>query len=82
MTIENCKHLEELMKEHVKIIERHIQKHKWYKMISDKDRAVEDFIDKYAFIMREMYCDLCPENNECEAYSKYMKKTNGGLLNG
>jgi len=82
MGIENCRHLDELLKEQTKVIVRHIDKHKWYKGIDNKDKAVEDFVDKYAFIMREMYCDLCPENNECRTYQGYLERNNGGILNG
>lgn len=80
--MEECKHLESLLIEQEHIIRRHIDQHKWYKMIADKNRAVEDFIEKYAWVMREMYCDLCPDSKECKPYNNYLKKNNGGRLNG
>ena len=80
--MESCQHLDDLLKEQVKIIARHIDKHKWYKGITSQDKAVEDFIDKYAWIMREAYCDLCPTNQACKPYQDYLIINNGGILNG
>jgi len=70
--LEKCRHLEDLLKQQVKIIERHIDKHKWYKGIARKEEALQDFVDKYGWILREAYCDLCPENNNCQAYEDYL----------
>jgi len=72
--MENCNHLEELLKEQVLIIGRHIEEHKWFQQIENKQKAISDFINKYGWVMREMYCDLCPEGNDCTAYQKYLKR--------
>ena len=72
--VDSCNHLEELMNEHRIIIERHVDKHKYYQHINDKNQAVIDFLDKYRFIIREAFCDLCPESTTCEAYKEYMNK--------
>ena len=70
---ESCNHLEELMREHKTIIERHIDKHKYYHHIEDRNQAVLDFLGKYCFIIREAFCDLCQESKTCEAYKAYLK---------
>jgi hypothetical protein len=37
------------------LIERHIDKHKWFHLIENKDQTIADFVEKYGFIMREFY---------------------------
>ena len=71
---ESCNHLEELMKEQRLIIERHIDKHKYYLHTDDRNKAVLDFIGQYRFIIREAFCDLCLESKTCEAYKEYLQR--------
>lgn len=72
--------MEELLNEQMMVISRHIDKHKWYKGIAKKEDAIKDFIDKYAWMMREMYCDLCPTSKDCVTYKNYLIQSNGGIL--
>lgn len=74
-----CNRLKELLKEETEIIKRHIDEHAYFQGIENKEDAVRDFIDKYAFIMREAYCDLCQETKTCEYYRNYLE--NGGWKN-
>ena len=77
MTIENCIKMKEIMTEQRTIIRRHLDEHKWFNHISDKNQAVEDFIDKFGWVIREAYCDLCVFNRECLAYQNYIQKYGG-----
>ena len=61
-----CTHLREFLDSEILIIEHHIDEHKWFNHIIDKDLAIGDFIDKYGWLMREYYCTyICPERNKC-----------------
>jgi len=76
--MEHCTHLKEYLEEQKKIMARHLDKHKYYQHIADPTSALQDFIDKYAWVMREMYCDkICAENKSCMAYQSYLKKIDG-----
>ena len=78
--MDSCNHLEDFLKEQRVIIARHVEKHKYFHKIIDKEEAINDFIKDYGWIMREMYCDkLCP-NIDCEIYKLYLK--NKGEVNG
>ena len=81
---DHCTHLEEILKAETEIIQRHVNEHKWY-MSEEKGESVEyddaiiDFVDKYAWIMREFYCGyVCEFRADCEPAQKYMPhdKTN------
>ncbi len=74
--MEKCSHLEDFLNEQRIIIYRHIDKHKYYNGIANREDAMNDFIKKYAWVMREMYCDkICPEKDNCEVYQSYLTKT-------
>jgi hypothetical protein len=61
-----CIHLREFLDSEIKIIENHIDEHKWFNHIEDRNLAIEDFIVKYGWIMREYYCNyICPEGSGC-----------------
>lgn len=65
MKCDRCKRTSQVMAVEVDLIKRHIDKHKQYNYILDDDEAIFDFVDKYAWIMREAVCALC-SNDECE----------------
>jgi len=70
-----CKHLHDILDAQIDIIERHIDKHKWFHGIANKDQAISDFIEKYGFIMREFYCSRsCKDRFECELALQYHPK--------
>jgi hypothetical protein len=68
-----CNKLKDLLNEEIAIIKRHLDEHAYFQGIEDKEKATRDFIDKYAFIMRESYCDLCPETKTCQDYKDYLE---------
>lgn len=64
---EKCEHLKEFMKCQMEVIQRHIDEHKWLNQIPDPNIAVSDFIKRYGWIMREMYCMYsCPDKDNCD----------------
>ena len=70
-----CSRLKEILDAQIDIIERHVDKHKWFKQIEDRNEAIRDFIEKYGFIMREFYCSrICEERFTCEVASQYKPK--------
>jgi hypothetical protein len=42
-----CIHLGDILKAQIEIIGRHIDEHKWFQGITDKEKAISDFIQKY-----------------------------------
>jgi len=70
---DHCTHLSELAKVQREIISRHIERHKWFSHIIDRQEAAEDFIEKFGWIMRELYCGyICAERHECEMAQQYL----------
>jgi len=70
-----CKHLQEILEAQKDVIERHIDQHKWFNQIDNREQAACDFIEKYGFIMREFYCSrICRERFDCELAQKYEPK--------
>jgi hypothetical protein len=64
-----CDQLKDLLHVEGKIIQRHIDRHKWFQHIPDKNAAVIDFVEKYGWLMREIYCEnLCPKKGECHVF--------------
>lgn len=63
---DKCEHLRNFMKCQLEVIQRHIDEHKWLNQIPEADKGVSDFIAKYGWLMREMYCVYtCPKKDEC-----------------
>ena len=70
--MEGCKHLNDIVNAEMPIIKEHLQSHKWYQHIETDTKAQIDFIEKYGFIMREMYCRyVCVDRKTCELNDKY-----------
>lgn len=75
---DRCTHLQELLKVQKNIIERHIDEHKWFLHIPDRQEAIADFIEKFGWIMRELYCGyICPVRHECDIAQQYLPPTAG-----
>ncbi len=71
--ISECRNIREILDAQLDIIERHIEQHKWFRHIDNTEDAVRDFIEKYGFIMRELYCSrICDKRFDCE-YAKQFK---------
>lgn len=61
-----CENLKAFMSTQVDVINRHIDEHKWFQHIENKNDAVEDFLNKYGWLIRCMYCNYCcPYSNQC-----------------
>ena len=70
-----CRRLKEIIEAQIDIIERHVDDHKWFQQIEDRNEAIKDFIEKYGFIMREFYCSrMCEERFNCLLAEKYNPK--------
>ena len=48
---EHCTHLKDFLEAEMLIVKRHIDEHKWFLHIEDKNEAIDDFIKKYAWII-------------------------------
>jgi hypothetical protein len=67
-----CKHLHDILDAQKDIIERHVDQHKWFQGIENKEQAMCDFIERYGFIMREFYCSrICVDRFDCELAQPY-----------
>ena len=79
---DHCDHLDDVLEAETELIQRHIDEHEWYmgqKLHREvtENEAIVDFVDKYAWIMREFYCGyVCPERTDCEPAQKYLPDQN------
>jgi hypothetical protein len=63
---DRCTRLRELLGTQKKIIVRHIAEHLWFQHIADEEEGKEDFVEKFGWIMREVYCGfICCERFDC-----------------
>lgn len=61
-----CEHLRELLDAETEVIKKHLANHKWFNHINDENEGIIDFVQKYGWIMREMYCHYaCPDKDRC-----------------
>ncbi len=62
----HCQHLQDILSIEKEIIQQHINNHKWYHGFENENDAIIDFIHRYAWIMREVFCGaMCPHRNNC-----------------
>jgi len=74
-TFNDCKHLKKLLVAETKVIKDHLAEHKWFQHIPDENRGVADFVEKYGWIMREMYCGFaCQDRFECRIARQFIQK--------
>lgn len=70
-----CSHFRDFMKEQVELMKRHVDRHKFYRGIPDRQQAEIDFIENFGGLLREMYCDTaCPEHEQCQDYKDYLER--------
>ncbi len=63
-----CTRIQDILKAEKSVILRHLDDHKWYNSIEDENSAIMDFVWKYAWLMREVFCgSVCSEKDCCEA---------------
>lgn len=68
---EKCNKLRELLECQTDIIKRHLDRHKWFNEISGENEGVADFITKYGWLMRELYCGYsCQSRDNCNLKMK------------
>ena len=71
MADQQCAHLADFLRCEVDIIERHLARHKWYNKIPNEAEGIADFIQKYGWLMRELYCGYtCPDRASCNLAEK------------
>jgi len=72
--IKTCKHLKEFLEVEINIINHHIGEHKYFQHIKDKNEAVQDFNEKYGWLIREMYCHyMCKDGPICKLAKEYFE---------
>ena len=70
---EACNHLNELLAAERGIIVRHLQNHKWFQQITDEQDAKVDFVKKFGWLMRELYCGYaCPDRQNCKIAQEFI----------
>lgn len=75
--LHGCIKLKELLTAESKIINRHLEDHKIKNNIKDKNIAISDFINKFAWVMKEIYCEnVCEENCKCDVFLKIKNSDN------
>lgn len=68
-----CNNLSALMEIQKNIIEKHIDAHKWLNGIENREEAMQDFIDKFAWLIRELYCGyVCEKRYRCKMAKEYV----------
>jgi hypothetical protein len=63
---QNCKKF--MLFEHA-LITKHIDRHKWLRGISSVDDAVCNFVESYAWVIRESFCGSCDKRSTCDIYA-------------
>lgn len=62
-----CPELQELITTEIPIVRKHLERHKWFKHIPDDNLAAIDFLERYGWIMKELYCTSgCKKKDTCE----------------
>jgi hypothetical protein len=70
---DRCTHLRDLLGTQKTIIERHIDEHLWFQHIPDQEEGKGDFIEKFGWIMREVYCGfICCDRFDCVIAHDYL----------
>jgi len=78
-----CQHIKYILSVERSIIKDHIAKHKWCNGIEDENDAIADFVQKFAWLMREIFCGaLCPHKEECEVNDEFKKVFLGDISDG
>ncbi len=69
-----CTRIKDILDVERKVILSHLDKHKWFNHIADPNEAISDFVWKYAWLMREVFCGaLCDGKDTCEAALKFQE---------
>jgi hypothetical protein len=68
-----CHRFREFMAEQRLLLERHYERHAWFKGIKDHEIAKAEFLLEFGGIIRETYCEACPVHSDCSDYRNYLK---------
>jgi len=69
-----CEHIKDILNVEQKLIKQHIIEHKWCNGFDNRNDAIIDFVQKYAWLMREVFCGvMCPYRNKCEVSDVFRK---------
>jgi hypothetical protein len=64
--LKRCEKLREFVDVQVDVIQRHLDRHKWYRGISDSNAGLSDFVQEYGWLMRDLYCHhICEFSDSC-----------------
>ncbi len=64
---DTCVHLADFLNTEMAIIRRHLDEHIFLRHLSDKNEAIQSFINDYGWLMRELYCTkICPAKDQCK----------------
>lgn len=75
--IDSCLKVSDLLKIEKNIIEKNINRHKWFKHMTDRNIAMIDFIKTFGGILKQMYCEsACSYCKECQVYQKMIEDLN------
>ena len=70
-----CEKLKEFLTCQQDIIKRHIDEHLWFQHIPEKEKGIADFIQKYGWLMRELFClHSCENKDKCDLIKLSVKK--------
>ncbi len=75
--IKKCIHLDDLLKVETKLIKKHIDKHQYFNHIKNHNEGIRDFINKFGWLFRELYCGyVCKDRYYCELAKEYINGNN------
>lgn len=67
------------MKTQLEIVKKHLDEHKYLRRISDRNEALDSFINDYGWLIRELYCThICEVRHGCKIASEM--SSSGDLL--
>lgn len=50
------------------LLEKHLEKHKWFNQITNDEEGKKDFLEKFGWLVEQMYCRFrCDQRFTCDA---------------
>lgn len=74
MSDTGCNKLSELLQVESNVIKRHLSEHAWCNHIPDPSAAIIDFINRFGWVMKEMFCEMCDNHHRCCVYAGIKEK--------
>lgn len=69
---QDCYHLNDIIRVMASSLAKNVDEHQKVQHISDRTEAIIDFLTKYDWIDREIYCgSTCPDREKCEFAKQY-----------